>query len=176
MQWTRRLGTAVGAVLALLLLGAGPAAADLPTPVDPSTFQDVTLAHSLTAPTVVKFAPNGLGTRMFIALKSGIVLAYDQPDDPNPTQVLDLGTEVDDFWDRGLLGMTLSPGFNESGGYMYLLYARDAAIGGTPPRWKDACPSPPGAEEGGCVISGKLVRVPIGALGSPTGPVQTLIQ
>jgi glucose/arabinose dehydrogenase len=159
-----------------MLVVARPAVADLPEVSDDSTFQDVPLATGLTAPTTVKFVPTALGNRMFVALKSGVVLAYDQPQDPNPIQVLDLSTEVHDFWDRGLLGMALSPGFNESGGTMYLLYARDAAIGGAAPRWGDTCPSPPGADENGCVISGKLVSVPIGALGSPSGPVRTIIQ
>jgi glucose/arabinose dehydrogenase len=175
-HWTRRLGAALAATFAAALLSAGSAAADLPQPVDTDTFQDVPLATGLPAPTAVRFVPTALGNRMFVALKSGVVLAYDQPNDPNPIQVLDLSTEVHDFWDRGLLGMTLAPGFNESGGDMYLVYARDAAIGGVPPRWGDTCPSPPGADENGCVISGKLVRVHIGPLVAPDAPVQTLIQ
>jgi glucose/arabinose dehydrogenase len=175
-HWTRRLGAALAATLALALSAAVPAAADLPQPVDTDTFQDVPLASNLAAPTAVRFVPTALGNRMFVALKSGVVLAYDEPNDPNPIQVLDLTTEVHDFWDRGLLGMALAPGFNESGGDMYLLYARDAAIGGAPPRWGDTCPSPPGADENGCVISGKLVRVHIGPLVAPDAPVQTLIQ
>ena len=168
---------ALAAVAALLLFAARPAAADLPELSDPGTFQDVPLATALPAPTTVKFVPTALGNRMFVALKSGVVLAYDQPQDPNPIQVIDLSAEVHDFWDRGLLGMALSPGFNESGGTMYLLYARDAAIGGNAPRWGDDCPSPPGADEDGCVISGKLVqRADRARWASPTGPVHTIIQ
>ena len=64
---------------------------------------------------------------------------------------------------------------------MYVLYAYDAAIGGTAPRWgtagatSDGCPSPPGATADGCVVSGRLSRLT--ALGnSMTGPEQVLIE
>ena len=167
---------ALAAVAALLLFAARPAAADLPELSDPGTFQDVPLATALPAPTTVKFVPAALGNRMFVALKSGVVLAYDQPQDPNPIQVIDLSAEVHDFWDRGLLGMALDPGFNESGGTMYLLYARDAAVGGSAPRWGDDCPSPPGADEDGCVISGKLVQRARSGAGRADRPVHTIIQ
>jgi glucose/arabinose dehydrogenase len=173
-HWTRRLGTALAATLAFVVLTVAPASADLPTIVAPG-FQDVPLATDLTAPTTVRFAP-AMDNRMFVALKSGVVLAYDEPQDSTPTQVIDLSTEVDDFWDRGLLGMALAPGFSSNGGYMYLLYARDALIGGTAPRWNDQCGFPPGATESGCVISGELVRVMIGPLGVATGQPETIIQ
>src|SRR5207247_10662028 len=41
------------------------------------------------------------------------------------------------------------------------LYAFDAPIGGTPPRWSDACPTPPGPTTDGCVVSGRLSRITV---------------
>src|SRR4030095_1374215 len=38
-------------------------------------------------------------------------------------------------------------------------YSLDAAIGGTPPRWNDACPTPPGPTDDGCVIGARRSRL-----------------
>ena len=46
----------------------------------------------------------------------------------------DLRTQVHNFWDRGLLGLALDPGFPDNPS-VYVLYTYDAAIGGTAPRW-----------------------------------------
>ena len=62
-----------------------------------------------------------------------------------------------------------------------MLYAHDAAIGGTAPRWgtagttSDPCPSPPGATADGCVVSGRLSRLQ--AAGDVmTGAEQVLVE
>jgi glucose/arabinose dehydrogenase len=173
-HWTRRLGPALAATLAFVVLTVAPASADLPTPSQPG-FRDVALTFDLPSPTAVEFAP-GMDGRMFVALKSGVVLAYDRPKDPSPETVIDLSADVHDFWDRGLLGMALDPAF-ASNGYMYLLYARDALINGSSPRWGDGCPTPPDPTGDGCVISGRLVRVTVDSFShaSPTSQV-TLLQ
>gem|GEM_PF-4087157 len=62
------------------------------------------------------------------------------------------------FWDRGLLGLTVDPGF-PARPYIYVLYTFDSALGGTPPRWGDTCPDPPGAIANGCNVSGRLSRL-----------------
>jgi len=72
----------------------------------------------------------------------GQIKEFDSLTDTTPTIVTNLSTEVDDYWDRGLLGMALDPNF-PSTPYMYVLESYDAAIGGTAPRWNDNCPSPP---------------------------------
>ena len=52
------------------------------------------------------------------------------------------------YWDRGLLGLALHPDFPATPS-VYVLYAHDAAIGGTAPRWgspgvtSDGCPTRP---------------------------------
>ena len=69
-------------------------------------------------------------------------------------------------WDRGLLGFELHPNFPSSP-YVYVLYALDAPIGGTAPRWgsatlivdTDPCPDPPGATADGCVVGARLSRL-----------------
>jgi hypothetical protein len=128
-------------------------------------------------PTAVRFAPNG---RVFIAEKSGLIKTYDNIGDNTPTTAMDLRTVVHDFWDRGMLGMAVDPQFGTAGhDYLYALYTYDAAPGRIPPQWNDACPgSPngPGATTDGCVVQGRLSRIPVNAAtGVASGPEQVLI-
>ena len=77
-------------------------------------------------------------------------------------------------------GMALDP-VSRTEPYVYVLYAYDAAIGGTAPRWgtagatSDGCPTPPGATADGCVVSGRLSRLTASG-NSMTGPEQVLIE
>ena len=64
---------------------------------------------------------------MFVASKSGIVNVFDSLGDTTPTQFADLRSKVHDFWDRGLLGLALDPGFTTGRPYVYVLYAYDKA-------------------------------------------------
>ena len=127
----------------------------------PSGFSETVVFTSLTQPTAVRFSPDG---RVFVAEKSGLIKVFDGLTDTTPTVFADLSTNVYNFWDRGLLGLALDPGF-PSRPYVYVLYAHDAAIGGTAPRWgtpgilSDPCPNPPGATANGCVVSGRLSRL-----------------
>ena len=170
----RRLGTAVGAVFALLLVGAGPAAATGPPTIVPSGFTDsaITGPDTLGEPTAVQFVPGVSTGRFFVAEKSGLVKMFDGPGDGTPDTIIDLADKVQNFGDRGLLGMALSPSFSTSGGDMYLLYTRNSEIGKAPPVWpKDSCPG----GDGDCVVSGELIRVPIDSLGH-AGTAVPLIQ
>jgi glucose/arabinose dehydrogenase/PKD repeat protein len=151
---------AVVSLLGALLLDGAPLVGDAAAQTLPVGFQEVTVFSGLTNPTVVAFSPDG---RVFVAEKSGIVKVFNSLTDPTPDIFVDLRTNVYNFWDRGLLGMALDPGF-PTRPYVYLLYAYDAPIGGTAPRWgtdgvtDDPCPSPPGPTSDGCVISGRLSR------------------
>ena len=143
----------------------------------PSGFQDSVALTGFTNPTAVRFAADG---RVFVAEKSGIIKVFDDLNDPTPTTFANLNVNVYNFWDRGLLGMALAPNF-PSTPYVYVLYAHDAAIGGTAPRWgvagasSDGCPTPPGATDDGCVISGRVSRLQ--ASGNVmTGPEQVLVE
>jgi glucose/arabinose dehydrogenase len=130
-------------------------------PALPAGFRDEVVLDGLTNPTNVEFSPDG---RVFVAEKSGLIKVFDDLSDPTPTTFADLRTNVHNFWDRGLLGLALAPDF-PSDPHVYVLYTHDAKIGGVAPRWgtkdvsSDPCPTPPGATQDGCVVSGRLSRL-----------------
>src|SRR5262249_14155184 len=157
--------TALGAVLP----AAGPGRAALAS-VLPSGFQDTVALSGLTNPTVVQFSPDG---RIFVGQKNGVIKVFSSLTDNNPVIFADLSAEVDDYWDRGLLGLALDPDF-PARPYVYVLYSYDAPIGGTAPTWNDACPAPPGPPTAGRVVSARLSRLT--ASGSTmTGAEQVLV-
>jgi len=149
--------------LALVLAPAAQAHHLVPTAAG---FTDQMVLDDLESPMAVRFAPAPDG-RIFVAQKDGRVVAYDGPGDDDPQLILDLRTEVHDYWDRGLLGMALSPDWATEP-YVYLLYARDAEIGGAAPRWADGCDL-----DVGCPASARLVRVRVEDF--DVGPVEPLI-
>jgi glucose/arabinose dehydrogenase len=146
------------AVIAALMI-ASPSSAAAQTLQ--AGFQQGAAFTGLTQPTAVKFASDG---RVFVAEKSGLIKVFDNLSDTTPTVFADLRTNVHNYWDRGLLGLELHPNF-PSEPYVYVLYALDAPIGGTAPRWgvagmtTDPCPSPPGATADGCVVGARLSRL-----------------
>ena len=143
----------------------------------PLGFNETTVFSGLVNPTTVRFSPDG---RVFVAEKSGLIKVFDSLSDPTPDTFADLRTQVHNFWDRGLLGLALDPNF-PSQPYVYVLYTYDAAIGGTAPRWgtagasSDGCPTPPGATDDGCVVSGHLSRLTASG-NTMVGPEQVLIE
>jgi glucose/arabinose dehydrogenase len=142
----------------------------------PPGFQESIVFDGLDAPTTVRFARDG---RVFVAEKAGIVKVFDSLDDTTPAVFADLRADVHNFWDRGLLGLELDPDFPDKP-YVYVLYTRDAVLGGNSPRWGnpegwyDACPTPPGPTENGCVVSGRLARLTADG-NMAAGPPQVLI-
>ncbi len=165
--WHRLVVVAVLAVAGALALGVGGASAALPT-----GFSDTTVFSGLTLPTAVRFAPNG---QVFVAQKGGQIYEYDGLGDTTPSLVADLSDEVQDYWDRGLLGLEVDPNYPASP-YIYALYTIDARVGttsglGTP--WGDQCPDlvdgGPGGNDDGCAVKARLVRLTVS--GSP--PVAT---
>ena len=137
----------------------------------PSGFRDTVVLSGMTNPTVAQFAPDG---RIFVGQKNGVIKVFSSLTDTNPVTFADLSAEVDDYWDRGLLGLTLDPNF-PTRPYVYVLYTYDAAIGGTAPRWNDACPTPPGATTDGCVVSARVSKLTASG-NTTTGAEQVLIQ
>src|SRR5215207_2520355 len=119
----------------------------------PAGFTETAAITGLTAPTAVRFAPDG---RVFVAEKRGRIVMYDSLSDLTPTVWADFNQNVHDFWDRGLLGLALDPNF-ASRPYVYALYAYNKDPNSTT-RWGDNCPNPPGATGDGCVIGGRLSR------------------
>ena len=140
---------ALPVVVALLAIGtAVPAeAGTLPT-----GFQDSVVFSGLDHPTAVRFAADG---RVFVAQKNGILKVFSSVAATTGTTFADLRSQVDDYWDRGLLGLALDPQF-PTRPYVYVLYAYDAPLGQMAPVWNDACSDPTG---NGCVISGRLSRL-----------------
>src|SRR5215470_164698 len=138
------LMTAVAVVVSV----AGPGRAAVAS-VQPKGFRDTVVLGGMTNPTVVQFASDG---RIFVGQKNGVIKVFSRLTDTNPVTFADLSAEVDNYWDRGLLGMALDPDF-PARPYVYVLYTYDAPIGGTAPVWNDACPTPPGPTTDGCVVS-----------------------
>ena len=154
-------------VSAVSLTGQGPAAV---ASVLPSGFQDTVALSGLTNPTVMQFSPDG---RIFVGQKNGVIKVFSGLTDTNPVIFADLSSEVDDYWDRGLLGLALDPNFPTKP-YVYVLYSYDAPIGGTSPTWNDACPTPPGPTTDGCVVSARVSRLTANG-NSMTGSEQVLV-
>ena len=167
-RWRRLVITAAIVVGVALVAQAGssPAAAS----TLPTGFRDSVVLSGLSNPTVLQFAPDG---RIFVGQKNGVIKVFQSLTDTNPVTVADLSGRVHDFWDRGLLGMALPANFPASP-YVYVLYAYDAPIGGTPPTWGDGCPTPPGPTTDGCLVSGRLSRLQISG-NVMTGSEQVLI-
>ncbi len=143
---------------AALILGAAAASA---TTYRQPGFSETVVFSGLVEPTAVRFLPDG---RVLVAEKSGLLKIFDNLADPAPAVVADLRMQVHNFWDRGMFGLAVDPDFADNG-FVYVLYAHDAHIGGTAPLWgpgdgtSDPCPTPPGAATDGCVVSGHLSRL-----------------
>ena len=167
MHWRRLIITAAIAGAALVTqIGPSPAGAS----TLPTGFRDSVVLSGLTNPTVLQFAPDG---RIFVGQKNGVIKVFQSLTDTNPVTFADLSGKVDDYWDRGLLGMALPPNF-PTDPYVYVLYAYDAPIGGTAPTWNDACPTPPGPTTDGCLVSGRVSRLQISG-NVMTGSEQVLV-
>jgi glucose/arabinose dehydrogenase/PKD repeat protein len=173
-SWAKESSRAPGggrhlvAVLAALVMvvaataalgGPARARAAAAAAVVPSGFSDSVVLGGLSLPTDLAFAADG---RVFVGEKSGIVKVFDSLSDPTPTVFADLRTQVHDFIDRGLLGLTLDPQF-PTRPYVYVLYTYNAVPGGNEPAWTadggDGCPDPPGGNTDGCVVQGRLSRL-----------------
>jgi glucose/arabinose dehydrogenase len=142
-------------VLAALLLPGSARADD--APVLPPGFAQSTAWTVRGYATALRFAPDG---RVFVASKDGIVSVFDGPGDSLPTTYADLRLQVYDSWDRGLLGLAVDPAFATGRPYIYVLYTYDKAPDSPlMPRWSDVCPTPPGPNDDGCVVTARLSRI-----------------
>ena len=167
-RWRRLVITAAIGLGAALVTQIGPSPAGASTL--PTGFRDSVVLSGLTNPTVLQFAPDG---RIFVGQKNGVIKVFQSLTDTTPVTFADLSSKVDDYWDRGLLGMALPPNF-PTDPYVYVLYAYDAPIGGTAPTWNDGCPTPPGPTTDGCLVSGRVSRLQISG-NVMTGSEQVLI-
>ena len=162
LRW-RLAGALAGfvAVAALLPFPALVASTRAAGPQLPPGFSDEVVTTGLNHPTNIAFAADG---RVFVAEKQGIVKTWASyaalVSDTTPTITTDIRNQVDDYWDRGLLGLAVDPGW-PARPYIYALYTYDALPGGAAPRWNDVCPSSPGPVADGCVVTGRLDRVTV---------------
>ena len=93
-------------VVATQVSSASAAIVTQPLAIPVSGFQDTVALSGLVDPTAVRFAADG---RVFVAEKSGLIKVYATLEGSNYTILADLRPRVQDFWDRGLLGMELDP-------------------------------------------------------------------
>src|SRR5262245_5623244 len=102
--------------LLLLALLPAPAAAAPPSFVDlPDGFSVQTVATGITGATGMAVAPDG---RVFVCEQTGALrVVKDGKLLAKPFVTL----EVDSFWERGLIGVTLDPDFRRNG-YVYVCY------------------------------------------------------
>jgi glucose/arabinose dehydrogenase len=109
---------ALAAAAALLLYA--PAAAGAVT--YPQGFEEQIIAAGLSAPTGMAWAPDG---RMFVIEKEGRLKVV-PPGGSTATLVPggDISSEVNSYWDRGLLGIAVDTSYAMNN-YVYLLYTRE---------------------------------------------------
>ena len=86
----------------------------------PSGFEERTVVSGLTGPTAIAYAPDG---RMFVIEKEGRLKVV-PPGGSTATTILDISSEVNSYWDRGLLGIAVDSAF-ASNSLVYLLYTRE---------------------------------------------------
>src|SRR4029450_13482411 len=111
----------VAALLVLLVIGGSGASAL------PGGFQETTLPFTgLVNPTAIEFAADG---RIFVAEKGGKIKVFNNLSDSTADLFADLGPNVHNYWDRGMLGLALDPGFTTGRPYVYVLYTFDAPMG-----------------------------------------------
>ncbi|MBC7785203.1 MAG: PQQ-dependent sugar dehydrogenase, partial [Burkholderiales bacterium] len=136
------------------------------------SFNESTAISGLVDPTAVEFADDG---RIFVAEKRGVIKVFDSFSDSTPDIFADLRTRVHNYWDRGLLGMTLDPQFTTGRPYVYVLYTFDGDVGGTAPKWGTAnTNSDPGSSDGSSTVSGRLSKL-VASGNVMTGVEQVLI-
>jgi glucose/arabinose dehydrogenase len=164
------LACVVAFVVGLLTVVSRPEPADAALPAG---FTSTPVFSGLTLPTAMAFSPDG---KVYVAEKSGVIKVFPNASSNNGVVFKDLSTRVFNFWDRGLLGLTVDPRTGSGTGhdFVYALYAKDAPPGQNPPVWNDDCPTPPGGLTDGCVVASTLSRIPINANGT-AGAEQILI-
>ncbi len=179
---TRYLSALVALVLvvAIMPFTAVAVLADSPASVLPG-FKDEPLLTGLDHPMSIVYAPNG---NVFVAEKRGTIKFYTNSAATSATLTADLTTNVHNFWDRGLMGLAVDPGYPAAGhNYIYVLYAYNHILGdeSPAPTWPasnggdDQCPSPPGSTKDGCVISGRLSQIAVNATTGVGGSEEPLI-
>ena len=136
-------------------------------------FTEQTAFSGLNNPTSIEFAPDG---RVFVAEKRGVIRVYDSVTDTTPDTFADLRAQVYNYWDRGLLGMTLDPQFSNGRPFVYVLYTADMDLNGNFPKWGTTSgDSDPGQSNGTSTVTGRLSRLTVGVNGLMQGSELVLV-
>ncbi|MEI5673611.1 MULTISPECIES: PQQ-dependent sugar dehydrogenase [unclassified Nocardioides] len=166
--------SAVALVVGLLAPIGVPSGTAVADPVLPSGFQDRVVIGGLDQPTVVDFAADGTA---FVGNQAGVISTVARAGAGfagTPAPFADLTRSVQNYWDRGLVGLAVDPALGTGAGrdFVYVAYAydrdpRDPA--GEVPAWGnpaapyyDDCPAPASLEPGGspgCVASIRVTRL-----------------
>jgi glucose/arabinose dehydrogenase len=118
----------------------------------PSGFRDAVVMSGLVEPMVIQFAADG---RIFVGQKNGVIKVFQSLTDTNPVTFADLSGKVDDYWDRGLLGLALAPNFRRT--RTCTCSTPTTPRSAAPLRYGgDACPTPPGPTTDGCMVSARV--------------------
>ena len=141
----------VAAVLVGLVTSAQTAHAALPT----GLFRQRRALRDCRPRRRLQFAPDGT---IFVAEQAGKIFSYKSFTDTEPDARRRPELRSDHYGTAGLLGLAVPPNY-PTDNHLYVLYTRDAPIGGTTPTWGDACPTPPGPNADGCVVSGRLSKL-----------------
>ena len=160
----------LGLVAGGMVVGGSTAA---PAVTLPAGFTSTPVFTGLTLPTAMAFSPDG---KVYVSQKNGIIKVFPSASSNTGVVFKDLSTRTFNNYDRGMLGLTVDPRLGDGSGhdFVYVLYAKDAPPGQNPPVWNDECPTTPGANTDGCVVSGTLSRIPVNANGT-AGAEQVLI-
>lgn len=134
----------------------------------PQGFQDSVVFSGLNTPMAVRFAPNG---KVFVAEKSGIIKVFDSLTDTSATVFANLSSQVNDYWDRGMMSLAVDPNF-PTNPYIYVAYAYDAPPGQAAPYWNDNCADANGA---GCLITNRVSRLTVNGDAMVAGSEKILI-
>jgi glucose/arabinose dehydrogenase len=128
-------------------VSAGGASGDTTLDLRHFRFISETYVGGMTQPVDIDWATDG---RAFVALKYGVVRVIENGH-LLPTPFIDISDEVNNYWDRGLLGIALHPSYPITP-YVYLLYVYD------PPELTGAPFDADGPDGGGQRVS-RLIRV-----------------
>lgn len=130
-------------------------------------------ASPLNHPIAVRFAPDG---RVFVAEQTGRIWVFPNVNATSGTLFADLSSQVQEFWDRGLIGLAVDPHLLSGRPYVYVSFTEDQRWGAPGQTWGDGCPTPPGPTTDGCTVPNEIVKLTVAANGTGnTAVAQTTI-
>ncbi len=126
----------------------------------PADLQLTSLGVAVSSPLAVRHAGDG-SQRLFIVQRSGTILIYQPGAGLLGSPFLDIVSDVDTFFEGGLLGLAFHPSYSENG-YFYVSYTRDGGpLETVIERFEVSAADPNDADEAS--------RIEILTLGQPAG-------